>query len=998
LVDPLDLILAVVGVIAGIIFGYFEIVIPFVRGEVKLSKRWPFVENVKMPSSYPEYGRETRGKGVREPAGTTGSEGADRALLFTDLVGFISLKLRDEKVAGELLDEFRGRLVEISAKHDGRVIRSIDDEFLLSFTTAMEATLCAIELQRSMKERNESTPEERRFEIRAGVHIGEVDVRGMDVSGEGVRIVTRIERLAEPGGVCVTENIFRRIRTKIDTPIRRLGRSARKEIDDAISVYRIALPWEKAPRTLAERLTLGIPSRGRRTLTTVSGLVLLAILFFFGYLFITPEVESEEPIPLAVVDFANQTGEPELDGLSGMLITSLEQSRRLSVLTRARMFDILRRLGRENIERIDETLGREICKQADLDALVIASIRKFGENYHIDLKVLDPGSDTYIFTAREEGKGQESIPGMMDRLSERTRVSLKEKRDEILLTSRKVAEVTTPNLEAYQHYFQGEEYINHLQFREAREEFRKAVTLDSTFALAHYRLAYAYGWEDESMAREPLAKALKLIDQIPDKEQYLVRAEDARLNSGFEAGVRVLKEMEEIYPDAKEMIYNIGDWSFHEGELQTAANYLERVLEMDPLHERALQHLTWTYASIGENERMRETVDRYTEINEIEGTVLLGLYYYAIGDYSRAEETFQRALSMRPKHPEALMRLAILYGHIGRNERFLDYALRYEEEATSKVADQILGFAYIVNGEYKKGLKKIEKAREISPNNPDLTVSIAFFYTMQGLYAEATAELETLVAEGKPREVRVHGYNGFLFYHVFRGQYREAIRDLDMLMELRQEAEDIDQLGRVYMTRGFLKIFGWNDVDGARRDLESALEYQEKIKTPFFWFDAANLRLLLGDTAEAERIVQKRLSDYMLVEPFSRFAVQFLKGECGSLDSEGLALLEASPPDVRVYVYNALASCRLSEGRLDEAIAAVGELQGVLGGDLLIAVYHPRSYALLGKIYEEKGDRERARENYERFLELWNEADEDLPERIDVRLRFERLEDMVFVR
>ena len=185
---------------------------------------------------------------------------------------------------------------------------------------------------------------------------------------------------------------------------------------------------------------------------------------------------------------------------------------------------------------------------------------------------------------------------MMDRLSERTRIGLKEKAEEISLTSRSVAEVTTPNLEAYQHYFQGEQLVNRLKFREARDEFRKAVSLDSTFALAHYRLAYAYGWEGESIAKETLQKAIDLIDRIPDKEKYYVRAEEARLDEGFEAGIEVLREMEAIYPNDKEMIYNIGDWSFHENHFHTAIDYLEKVLEMDPTHERAFHHLALTTA------------------------------------------------------------------------------------------------------------------------------------------------------------------------------------------------------------------------------------------------------------------------------------------------------------------------------------------------------------------------------------------------------------------
>jgi hypothetical protein len=127
------------------------------------------------------------------------------------------------------------------------------------------------------------------------------------------------------------------------------------------------------------------------------------------------------PVTVAVADVANQTGEPELDGLSGMLITSLEQSQRLSVLSRVRMLDLLRQLGKPNVSVVDEALGRELALGAGVRALVLASIRRFDDLYAIELKVLDPERSEYLFTLKEEGRGKSSVPALIDRLSERTR-------------------------------------------------------------------------------------------------------------------------------------------------------------------------------------------------------------------------------------------------------------------------------------------------------------------------------------------------------------------------------------------------------------------------------------------------------------------------------------------------------------------------------------------------------------------------------------------------
>lgn len=135
------------------------------------------------------------------------------------------------------------------------------------------------------------------------------------------------------------------------------------------------------------------------------------------------ETTPPERITVAVADFANETGDPELDGLSGLLITSLEQSRRLTVLTRSRMLDVLEELGKEDVQRIDEPLAREVGRHAGARALMFASIRRFEDVYTVEMKALDPVADAYLFTLKEQADGKSSIPGVIDRLSERARLA-----------------------------------------------------------------------------------------------------------------------------------------------------------------------------------------------------------------------------------------------------------------------------------------------------------------------------------------------------------------------------------------------------------------------------------------------------------------------------------------------------------------------------------------------------------------------------------------------
>jgi predicted Zn-dependent protease/TolB-like protein len=364
----------------------------------------------------------------------------------------------------------------------------------------------------------------------------------------------------------------------------------------------------KIPQVSSTSTTGRRDRRSKALALSFTGAALILTALAIYWLFNTPSEQVFERIPVAVVDFTNETNQPELDGLSGMLITALEQSRRLSVLTRGRMFDILSQLQKEGIQRIDESLGKEICRQAGVNFMAIASIRKFGQNYSVDLKLLDHRKNEYLVTAKAQAQGQESIPGLIDKLAEETRKGLQEREDEIQATSRRTATVTTINLEAYQHFFKGEELLNKFREEEAQAavaEFQKAVAIDSTFGLAYYRLGYSYHLlpGESDRARIALSAATALLDRMPEKEQYLARAYAAHLGhtpQELQAGLAILRDMEKLYPGDKEMIFFIGDWSYHNVQFETAREYLERVLSMDPDFRRGLTHLFMTYRDIGD--------------------------------------------------------------------------------------------------------------------------------------------------------------------------------------------------------------------------------------------------------------------------------------------------------------------------------------------------------------------------------------------------------------
>ncbi len=463
-----------------------------------------------------------------------------------------------------------------------------------------------------------------------------------------------------------------------------------EQADDLLTDLRRVMKEMELEETLPRpALSKHLPKGGSRPSATrrlaFSAVILLAAI---GY-FLLPDRPAgiAAPLPIAVVDFVNETREDELNGLSGMLITSLEQSRRLSVMTRSRMFDLLRQMGKQDVDRIDEALGREICRRAQVNAMAIATIRKFGRLYAIDLKVLDPQTNVHLFTANEKDEGKESIPEMIDRLSEKTRKGLREQSAEIRTASQSIASVTTTNLEAYRHYFQGEELLDKVRVEEAIAEFRAAVALDAAFGLAHYRLGYALhvlsGHNLE--ARASLRRAVELIDRIPAKEQYLARAQYAHIGHSekeLEDGLAIMREMEKVYGHDKEMLFFIGDYSYHNRDYGTALEYLERVLALDPEFRRGLIHLIFLFRDTGDYERMFEIAQRNRSLgDDVDAYHLLGSAYERRQRYEEAVVNLKKALALAGDDPRVYDELGYVHylrGDFPSAEAVLSEALRID--------------------------------------------------------------------------------------------------------------------------------------------------------------------------------------------------------------------------------------------------------------------------------------------------------------------------------
>ena len=198
--------------------------------------------------------------------------------MFTDIVGYSALTQRNEPLALEMLEEHRRMLRPLFAHHEGKEIKTIGDAFLVEFSSALAAARCAIQIQSTIAEHNASSPLEKGLHLRIGLHLSDVEHRENDLYGDGVNIASQIEPLAEPGGICISEDVARQIENKIKEPVLRLGKSELKNIHLPMAIHRIVLPWESNPPALSQRLFFSLMKSKNAGSQLMLGVLLLFLL------------------------------------------------------------------------------------------------------------------------------------------------------------------------------------------------------------------------------------------------------------------------------------------------------------------------------------------------------------------------------------------------------------------------------------------------------------------------------------------------------------------------------------------------------------------------------------------------------------------------------------------------------------------------------------------------------------------------------------------------
>src|SRR3954470_12702937 len=189
------------------------------------------------------------------------------AILHADVVGFSRLMGQDEAGTHQALGELRRAVDPLIAAHGGRIVGTAGDSLLADFSSVVDALRCAVEMQQAARTINDPIPVDHRLELRIGLNLGDVIIDGDDIFGDGVNIAARLEALAQPGTVCISQTVYDQVRNKLDLDYRPLGSHRVKNIAEPIRAYAVGVP------------TAGLrPKKGRRALFATAAAAALAVV------------------------------------------------------------------------------------------------------------------------------------------------------------------------------------------------------------------------------------------------------------------------------------------------------------------------------------------------------------------------------------------------------------------------------------------------------------------------------------------------------------------------------------------------------------------------------------------------------------------------------------------------------------------------------------------------------------------------------------------------
>jgi tetratricopeptide (TPR) repeat protein len=652
------------------------------------------------------------------------------------------------------------------------------------------------------------------------------------------------------------------------------------------------------------------------------------------------EEASAQENSLAVMYFENMVDPEDTDRtaqmITALLITDLSESQYIRVVSRQRLYDILKLMGKEDSKIIDKTVASEVARRAGVRWILTGSILRNEPSIVLASDISDASTGDILAAQRITGDPGEDLFAVVDNLGAQVRKDLQLPEVAKRELDRPIADVTTHSVEAYRLYLEGIDYDNKSYHTEAERSFRQALKCDSTFAMAYYRLALLgwYQWSGQK-ERDLIENAMKYSDNVSWKEQRYIAGANAIMLEKYSQGISDLQKIIERYPDEKEALNWLAMLAWYLNRYEEAISLLTRVVHIDSMHVLSYE--------------------------------MLAEAYDASGDYEQALRAMNKAMSLAPDQPLTHVTKAELYSSQGEIDQAIgsyEASLRIDPEFSGALLG--LGEIYLFKKQYARAescyLKLCTHSEKYIRSWGRSNLALIPMY--QGKFEEALAVLDDGIA-GDRMEQSEGRHNAMK--HLFRALIHVERGDLDLAAE--QIEVSTENLRNAYLDDPIVRrdLYAYvlaktGDTSGAEavaRRLKQQVDERDQVLMFVYWRALGLIALAMDNPVEAAGYLEKTLKG----ETASEFHVRLLLG--------------------RAY---------LESGRIGEAVEVLERaLSRYDISRSLVPISAVKAYYLLGQAYELSGWNKKAIEQYEEFLEIWQNADPGIPEIEDARQRLAHL-------
>jgi TolB-like protein/class 3 adenylate cyclase len=577
------------------------------------------------------------------------------AILVSDVAGYSRLAGADEDRTLARLRTLRSDLIDpIISVHHGRVVKRTGDGSIIEFRSVVDAVRCAVEVQTAMIERNAGVPPEKRIEFRVGVHLGDVvEESDGDLMGDGVNIAARLEGIAKPGAICLSEDAYRQVKGRLDLKVSDLGLTQLKNIAEPIRVYSLQVGAQAdakvaTPSAPAQPSAASVPRR--RSVLALSALAIAlllaagAVAWHFASanrsapIASTPSAEAAH-LSIVVLPFTNLSGDPGqdyfADGITENLTTDLSRLSGSFVIARNTAFTY-------KGKSVD---AKEIGKELGVRYVLEGSVQRDQNQVRVNAQLIDATTGGHLWAERFD-KPLSNLFSMQDEIV----ASLASRLGAELMANEARRAERTPNPDSMDLYFQGMAWFNKgrnpADIARARDFFERALALDPD--------------NFDAVVGRACADAQAATGYYLDEEAKRLASVEANLN-------RALSQS----PNNARAHYCLGRVKIQTKRGAEGIAESERALALNP-------NLASAHAVIG-LAKLFDGHPEETESHELEAlrvspydteadvwVAYIALAKRYLGDYEEALSLYRRAKELNPNYPTGRFNMAAVLVELGR--------------------------------------------------------------------------------------------------------------------------------------------------------------------------------------------------------------------------------------------------------------------------------------------------------------------------------------------